>query len=103
VRQKASKSSNEASSIHGILKEKGKKREKGGSISRGRPKYPRNSKAKCCNYDNVRHFRRDYKEEKNKNKKDYNDLDDESKTSSHGDGGDVFVAYLATHVGREHG
>jgi hypothetical protein len=37
---------------------------------------------------------------KKKNKKENNDFDDESKKYSQEDGGDAFVAALATHVGQ---
>jgi hypothetical protein len=86
--------------VHGRSKKKGKKKEKGRSKYLRRHKSTRNSKAKCWNCNKVRNFIRDWKEKKNKIKKENNDCDDESKKYSQEDGGDSFVASLATHVGQ---
>jgi hypothetical protein len=45
------------------------------------------------------HFKRDYKEEKMKNKKEKRDLDDDLEIFSQEDGGDSFFEALTTHVG----
>ena len=83
-----------------ISKEKDKNREKGRHKSCGRHNSPKNSKEKCWNCGKFGHLRRDFKEEKNKNKKKMNDFDDESEKYSQGDGGDSFVVALETHVGQ---
>jgi len=98
VRWKYFESTKEALVIHGILKEKEKKREKGRYKSHGRHKSLRNSKKICWNCGKIRHFRRDYEEEKKKIKKENNDFDDESKKYSQKDGGYVFATTLATCV-----
>ena len=82
--------------MRGRSKEKCKKREKGKFVSCERPKSLGKSKEKCWNYEKVRHFKRDYNEDKKKNKKENNDFDDESKNSSKENCGDAFVATLAT-------
>ena len=97
VRWKYFESTKEALVIHGILKEKGKKREKGRYKSHGRHKSLRNSKKICWNCGKIRHFRRDCEEEKKKIKKENNYFDDESKKSSQKDGY-VFATTLATYV-----
>ena len=96
LRRKAYKSSNEALVVCGRSNEKTKNKEKGRYKSRGRPKSPRKFKEKCWNYGKVGHFKGDYKEEKNKNKKENNDSEDEFEKSSKEDRGDAFVVALET-------
>ena len=57
------------------------------------------SKTKCWNCGKVGHFRRDYKEDKNKDKQKKFVLIMSLKTSQE-DGGDAFVEALATHAGQ---
>jgi len=78
VIQKYFESTKEALDIHGILKEKVKKREKGRLKSRGKHKSTGKSKANCWNFGKVNHFRMDYKEDRNKNKNKMNYSNDES-------------------------
>jgi hypothetical protein len=75
VRWRYYESTNEILAIGKRLKEKSKKRDKGKSKSCGKHKSPRNSTEKCWNCGKVRHFIKDYKEEKKKNKKENNDFD----------------------------
>jgi hypothetical protein len=96
VKRKDFESINESLAIHGISKEKGKKRENGRSKSRGRHKSPRKSKRKCWNCSKVEHFIRDCKEDKKKNKNEKNDTDRDIVKSSQEDGGDAIFVALAT-------
>jgi hypothetical protein len=95
VRLKYYKYTSETLVFHGILKEKGNKRLKGKFKSHGRRKYPRKCKEKCWNYVKVKHFKRDYKEEKKNKNMENNDFDVEYKKYSQEDGGDTFVVDLA--------
>ena len=89
----------DALAIHGRLKDKRKKREKGRYKSYGRPKSFGQYKDKCWNCGKVGHLRRDYKEEKNKNNKEKTNSKDEFKKYSQEDGGDAIILALATHAG----
>jgi hypothetical protein len=67
VRWKYFESTKEAFSVHGILKEKGKKREKGIYKYHGRQKCLRKSKKMCWNCGKIGHYIRDCEEEKKEN------------------------------------
>jgi hypothetical protein len=67
VRWKYFESMKEDFSIHGILKEKGKKREKGIYKYHGRKKCLRKSNKMCWNCGKIGHYIRDCEEEKKEN------------------------------------
>jgi hypothetical protein len=92
--QKDFESTKEALVVHGRLKEKGNKKEKGRSKSFETSNSSGNSKEICWNYGNIRHFKRDCKEEKDENNKKKNYSNDEFEKYSQEDGGDDFVAAL---------